>query len=98
MEHKINIKIIIDAALDLETIEEITLMRQLRVQHFKAIEMNPVLGLVALQKVGMTETTTPEALKDLAARSASEIEDRLKDPNVIYEEELNYYVHAIAEN
>lgn len=90
------VKIVIETHLDSETVKEIELMRSMRLEHYKMVIANPEASLAALKRHGLQEEVSLEELKDNARAQIEEIETRLMEPDMIFEEELTLYVDTLS--
>jgi hypothetical protein len=90
------VRLVIDSTLDDETIAEIEMMRKLRLNHYQNVARIPEKSLEILKKAGLTEETTPEQLQAKALETIAELEERIKQPAVIYEDELSMYVQTLS--
>ena len=91
------VKIVLETVLDTETVQEIAMIRELRLSHYKKMATTPDLALAALQKIGLTEITSAEQLQAKAYQTIVEIETRQLYPNVIYEDEISLYIESLRE-
>lgn len=90
------VRLVIETALDEETISEIEMIRSIRLNHYRNVVKLPEKSLEILKKAGLTEETSPEQLKSKALETIAEIEERMKQPKVIYEDELTMYVQTLS--
>lgn len=90
------VRLVIDATLDKETISEIEMIRSMRLNHYRNVAKLPEKSLEILKKAGLTEETSPEQLQAKALETVAEIEERMKQPTVIYEDELTMYVQTLS--
>lgn len=89
------VKIVIETQLDQDTIREIEVMRSLRLDHYRLVAKAPEKSLELLKRVGLTEETSPALLQAKAFSTIQELEARLLEPLVIYEEELSLYAETL---
>ncbi len=90
------VRLVIDAALDDETISEIETIRSIRLSHYRNVARLPEKSLEILKRAGLTEETSPAQLQAKALETIAEIEERMKQPTVIYEDELTMYVQTLS--
>jgi hypothetical protein len=91
------VTLVIEAHLDQETISEIEMMRSMRLEHYRAMAQDPASALIKLQNSGLAEETSEVQLISKALQQTLDIEERLRNPTVIYEDELLMYVQTYAE-
>lgn len=90
------VRIVVEATLDSETLSEIEMIRTIRLNHYRNVARIPEQSLAILKKAGLTEETTSEQLKMKALDTIRELEERLKQPTVIYDDELTMYVETLS--
>lgn len=89
-------KIIVDVVLDAETLDEIEMLRSLRLAHYEQMASNPGLALEHLKKAGLKEDSSATEIAARALTKIKELKDRIASPNVIYEDELAMYVQTLS--
>ena len=89
------VKIIMETLLDNETVDEITMMRNLRLSHYKDMLSSPEKTLKTLHQAGLTESTSLEQILAKALEKISEIESRQRHPHVIFEDEISLYLSSM---
>ncbi len=92
-----SVKFVVNAILDQETIGEITLMRKMKLEHYRNILQIPDRALSILKNAGLTEADSTEELLNMTKSNIEELEHRLMDAHVIYDDELAQYAESIAE-
>jgi hypothetical protein len=91
------VKFVVSAVLDQETVSEITLMRQMKLEHYKNILQIPERALTILKNAGLTEADSADELLSMTKSNIEELEHRLMDSHIIYDDELAQYAESIAE-
>jgi hypothetical protein len=89
-------KIIVDVELDAETLNEIEMLRNIKLAHYEQMAQNPGLALESLRKAGLKENSSAAEIEARALTKIKEIKERIETPNVIYEDELTMYVDTLS--
>jgi hypothetical protein len=88
------VKIVVDATLDEETLNEIRTLRGIRLAHYEKMAANPEQALELLKKAGLQEASSVAQVAASAYAKIKEIQQRLVDPDIIYEDELALYLNS----
>jgi hypothetical protein len=91
-------KIVVDVVLDDETLNEIEMIRSIKLAHYEQMAKNPGLALENLRKAGLKEESSAAEIASRALIKIKEIKDRIAAPYVIYEDELAMYVDTLSVN
>lgn len=91
-------KIVVDVVLDDETLNEIEMIRSIKLAHYEQMAKNPGLALENLRKAGLKEESSAAEIASRALIKIKEIKDRIAAPHVIYEDELAMYVDTLSVN
>lgn len=89
--------IIVSIELDVETVDDIAMLRSLRLDYYADILRNPEAALVNLKSAGLTEISSGAQVSAYALAKITEIEARLSDPSIIYDDEISAYVDSLPD-
>jgi hypothetical protein len=89
-------KIIVDVQLDDETLNEINMLRSIRLAHYEQMVASPSEALATLVKAGLLEESNPEQIAAKASAKVNELKARIAHPNVIYDDELTIYIDTLS--
>jgi hypothetical protein len=90
--------IIVSLNLDTETIGEIELVRDLRLDYYQSVLKNPESTLEALKQAGLTEETSSAQVAAFASAKIQEIIARISNPTLIYDDEISIYVNSLLDD
>ena len=89
--------IIVSIELDMETVDDIAMLRSLRLDYYADILRNPEAALINLKSAGLTEISSGAQVSAYALAKITEIEARLSDPSIIYDDEISAYVDSLPD-
>jgi hypothetical protein len=92
------VKIVVDVVLDQETVDEIEMLRGIRLAHYENMAADPDEALKVLKQAGLQESSSPSQIAASAFAKINELKARIAEPHVIYEDELTLYVHSFQDN
>ncbi len=92
---KTTVKIVISAHLDSDMVEEINLMRSIKLQHYKNILHVPDKALAILTAAGLSDSKSTDELIAATGSMITQLEQRISDPLVIYDDEITQYTDTI---
>ncbi len=89
--------ITISLNLDAETIGDLGMVRDIRLGYYRSVLRNPETALETLKQAGLTEVTSSAQVAAYALTKIQELEARISDPTLIYDDEISLYVNSLTE-